>query len=329
MLLTVCILLAAFVIVVMVAQTVMSRLFSAGERRGRVNRRLALLDSGMSRDEVYHELMRSRPDVGLATVAPKLNESASLFYAQTGLRISPVSFTIYTIVAAVALWAASMAFLVNVVGQKISPLNVVISMLGALVLASVGGGFVLSFLRARRLRKIEEMLPMALDIIVRAVRAGHPVVMAVKLASEEMRDPIGSEFGLIVDETTYGVEFRQALVNLAKRTGSPYAHFFAVSVAIQSDTGGNLAEILGTLAATIRSQQTLHMRVKALASEGKMSAIVLSVLPIGLIAWLMMTQPTFYTSKASDPIFWPAVGGVTLLYLLGQLMIRQIINFKY
>jgi len=327
--LIICLLLAAFVAVVMVAQTVLSRAFAEGERRGRVNRRLALLDSGMSRDQVYHELMRSRPDVGLASVAPKLNESASLFYAQTGLRVSPVTFTIYTIVAALALWGVSMLFLVSVVGQKLVPINIVISMLGAFVLASVGAAFWLGFLRSRRLRKIEEMLPMALDIIVRAVRAGHPVVMAVKLASEEMRDPIGSEFGLIVDETTYGVEFRQALINLAKRTGSAYAHFFAVSVAIQYDTGGNLAEILASLSNTIRAQQTLHLRVKALASEGKMSAIVLSVLPIALVAWLMMTQPTFYTSKLSDPIFWPAVGVVTVIYLLGQFMIRQIINFKY
>ena len=144
-----------------------------------------------------------------------------------------------------------------------------------------------------------------------------------------MGDPIGSEFGLIVDETTYGFEFREALVNFARRTGSPDAHFFAVSIGVQSETGGNLAEILEGLAVVIRGRMMLAKRVRALSSEGRASALLLSALPIFLIAFILTTQPSYYSSKTSDPIFWPVAGGVFVTYLVGLLMIRRIINFKY
>ena len=179
------------------------------------------------------------------------------------------------------------------------------------------------------MKALEEQMPLALDVINRAIRAGHPVVSAVQLAASEMGDPIGSEFGLVVDETTYGFAFKDALTNFAHRTGSPDAHFFAVSVGIQSETGGNLAEILAGLAAVIRGRATLGKRVKALSSEGRASALLLSALPAMLISALFMMHPTFYTSKFSDPIFWPAVAGVSLLYVLGWVMIRRIVNFKY
>jgi tight adherence protein B len=171
-------------------------------------------------------------------------------------------------------------------------------------------------------------MPLALDIINRALRAGHPVVSAVQLAANEMGDPIGTEFGLILDETAYGHEFKDALTNFARRTGSPDAHFFAVSVGIQSQTGGNLAEILAGLAAVIRGRCTLAKRVKALASEGRASAYVLSALPPLLVSFIALTQPSFYTSKFGDPIFWPTVAVICAVYFLGWVIIHRIINFE-
>ncbi len=144
-----------------------------------------------------------------------------------------------------------------------------------------------------------------------------------------MGDPIGSEFGLIVDETTYGFDFKDALANFARRSGSPDARFFAVSVGIQSETGGNLAEILEGLARVMRGRATLGKRVRALSSEGRISALILSGLPIFLVSFMMLVQPRFYTSKFSDPIFLPAIAVILGIYLLGWLMIRRIINFRY
>ena len=173
-------------------------------------------------------------------------------------------------------------------------------------------------------------MPLALDVINRAIRAGHPVVSAVQLAANEMGDPIGSEFGLIVDETTYGLEFREALINFARRTGSADAHFFAVSVGIQSETGGNLAEILEGLATVIRGRSTLAKRVKALVQRRtglRPAAQRAAGLPDRVHD--AATRPYSTPSKFSDPIFWPTAVVVGVVYLLGLVMIRRIINFKY
>ena len=207
--------------------------------------------------------------------------------------------------------------------------SIVVSLFIGAVVAGFGAWVWLNGRCKSRLRKIEEQLPLALDIVTRAIRAGHPVISAVQLASEELGDPIGSEFGLIVDETTYGQEFKEALASLPRRTGSADAHYFAVSVGIQSETGGNLAEILEGLATVVRGRQTLSKRIKALSSEGKASAMILSVLPLFLIGMMMLFAPTFYTSKFADPLFWPVVMAVMVVYVIGQVMIGRITDIKY
>ena len=318
----------AFVAVVMIVQAIASAVFSTGDRTRRVNRRLSLLQSGMARDKVYETLLRRPAGGALATAAPDLYERAAVYCGQAGISFSPQRLAVFVGAASLLLWGAALV-LMNLVTGGAALINILVSLVGAVALALMGGYLVVSTLRTRRLKKIEEQLPLALDIVTRAVRAGHPVVSAMQLAAEEMGDPIGSEFGLIVDETTYGLEFREALRNFAHRTGSPYAHYFAVSVGIQTETGGNLAEILGNLCTVIRNRQTLHLRVAALASEGKMSANILTALPIMLVAFLMLTQPTFYTSKFSDPIFWPGVAGVVVLYAIGQVVMSRMVNFKY
>ncbi|MET0547352.1 MAG: type II secretion system F family protein, partial [Caulobacterales bacterium] len=183
--------------------------------------------------------------------------------------------------------------------------------------------------RSKRIRTLEEQLPLALDIITRSLRAGHPVIAAIQLASTEMTDPVGSEFGLIVDETNFGADLTTALNSFATRTGSDDAKFFAVAVAVQMESGGNLAEILDNLTRVMRSRATLGKRVKALSSEGRSSAYVLSALPACLIGFQLAFNPRYYTDKFADPIFWPTVAMVLGLYFLGWAIMWRIVNFKY
>lgn len=318
--------LLAFVAVVVAVQSGASAVFSARDRTQSVNRRLTLLNQGMSHDEVYAALVR-KPTGPQGPSAP-VYDRFSMYCRQAGLAMSPQRLALFVILVALSLWLLGLVLL-SVAGGGATVLNAFVSLVGAIALSVVGAFLWLNGRRNGRLRQIEEQLPLALDIVTRALRAGHPVISAVQLAAQEMGDPIGSEFGLIVDEVTYGLEFKESLVNFARRTGSPDAHYFAVSVGIQSETGGNLAEILTSLSTVIRNRQSLHLRVKALASEGRMSATVLSVLPVLLVGFLLLTQPTFYTSKFSDPVFWPIVGCVFVLYLIGQFMIYRIVNFKY
>jgi tight adherence protein B len=317
----------AFVAVVAIVQALAAVLFSSRDRRTRVNRRLTMLESGMKPADVYAELVRRPITPNVAD--PRLQRLIDRFWvqvAQAGVSVSPSQLVLFVAGGGALLWLASLLILRS---QPNFILNSVVSLIGAALVAIAVCLVWINGRRNARLRKLEEQLPLALDIITRAVRAGHPVVSAVQLASNEMGDPIGTEFGLIVDETTYGFEFKDALANFAKRTGSPDAHFFAVSVSIQSETGGNLAEILEGLAAVVRGRQTLALRVKALSSEGRMSAVILSALPLLTIGGIFLTAPQFYTTKFGDPIFWPVATAVGVLYLAGWLMIHRIINFKY
>jgi tight adherence protein B len=319
----------AFVAVVIFVQSAAGLVFAAGDRTRRVNRRLTMLDSGMARDDVYKNLIRKTapPNVKGARLI-QLYDQVQGYCHQAGLSITPARLSVLTAAGAAALWLVALSLASSGSGGSFL-INGTASLIAAGGLSILATWLWIRRLRILRLKKIEEQLPLALDIVNRAVRAGHPVISAVQLAAHELGDPVGSEFGLIVDETTYGVEFREALANFARRTGSPDAHFFAVSVSIQSETGGNLAEILEGLANVMRGRATLGKRVRSLASEGRASATLLSVLPIFMVGVQFLLHPKVYTSKFSDPIFWPVVGIAGVLYLIGWLMIHRIINFKY
>jgi tight adherence protein B len=320
--------LLAFVAVVVLVQTLASVAFASRDRNQRVNRRLTLIDRGLSPEQVYAALVRQPPKTQMEGIAPDLYDRVFLYCRQAGLSMSPQRLAAYVAGGALVLWLVALIVMSAVHGSSFL-LNAMGSLVGAIVLSSLAAFFWVTRLRNRRLAQLETQMPLALDVVVRALRAGHPVISAVQLAAEEMADPIGSEFGLIVDETTYGLEFTEALRNFADRTGSQDAAYFAVSVGIQSQTGGNLAEILQNLSTVIRGRQTLRLRVRALASEGKMSALILTALPLGIVGFISLTQPAFYTSKFSDPIFWPTVGVIAALYAVGQVIIRRIVNFKY
>ena len=320
---------AAFLAVALLIQVAGSVFFDASASRSRVNRRLSMLDSGMKPEDVYAALVRKRPTLGSGEARlDRLYEDFFTYAHQAGLGLTPTRVISLTVAAAIIIWLISLALLSRASSAGII-VDGLLSAIGSVVIAFLGMFTWISSRRTARLRQIEQQLPLALDIVNRAIKAGHPVVSAVQLAADEMGDPIGSEFGLIDDETTYGLEFKDALANFAGRTGSADAQFFAVSVGIQSETGGNLGEILEGLADVIRGRINLGKKVKALASEGRMSAYILSALPAFVIGFLMLIAPRFYTDKMGDPIFWPVVVVVILLYIVGWFMIQRIVNFKY
>jgi tight adherence protein B len=318
----------AFVAVFLLIQALVSLVLASTDQNKRVNRRLTLLASGLDRDAVFSTLVRNPAELGKQSgMLGNIHEALNIKLKQGGLAITPTQFMSYVAMAGTGVWLLAVA-LMTVKGTPL--LNaILISLILAGVVSAFGAWTWLDGKRKKRLKKLEEQLPLALDIVTRAIRAGHPVISAVQLASEELGDPIGSEFGLIVDETTYGLEFKEALTSFARRSGSSDAHFFAVSVGIQAETGGNLAEILEGLAGVVRGRQTLAKRVKALSSEGKASAVILSILPLFLIGMMMLMAPTFYTSKFADPLFWPVVIAVMVVYAIGQVMIKKIVDIKY
>ena len=149
---------------------------------------------------------------------------------------------------------------------------------------------------ARRQKAFGAQFPDALDMIVRSLRAGHPVPIAITMVAREMRDPIGSEFGIVVDEITYGADLETALRNLYFRIGQDDLPLFVTAVAIQGSTGGNLGEILENLSAVIRQRFKMRRKIRALAAEGRASALILSSLPIAMFLIIQIVAPDFYAS---------------------------------
>ena len=139
-------------------------------------------------------------------------------------------------------------------------------------------------------------------MIVRSLRAGHPTPIALTMVAREMPDPVGSEFGIVVDEITYGADLETALRNLNVRVGQDDLPLFVTAVAIQGSTGGNLGEILQNLSSVIRMRFKMRRKIRALAAEGRASALILSSLPFAIFIIMQVVAPNFYASVWEIPL---------------------------
>jgi tight adherence protein B len=183
-------------------------------------------------------------------------------------------------------------------------------------------------LRSRRQDKFAAQFPDSLDIIVRSLRAGHPVPVAVNMVGREMGDPIGSEFGIVTDEITYGADLETAMRNLYARIGSDDLPLFVTAVAIQGPTGGNLGEILQNLSGVIRDRFKMRRKIRALAAEGRASAMILSALPIGMFFIILWLVPDFYGSVWDIPLTKELVAGAAVWMIVGNIVMFKMVNFK-
>jgi tight adherence protein B len=194
-----------------------------------------------------------------------------------------------------------------------------------------GFGFpllVLYIRRRRRLNKFVEQLPQAIDVLRSSLKAGHPVATACSLVASEMPDPIGSEFGLLTDETTYGMDFEEALYNLADRIPKQDVEFFVVSLTVARSTGGNLAEILGNLAQVLRDRTRMFAKVRAVSAEGRWSGMIMGLIPFWVTGMLLLFSPDYLASVKDDPIFWPAMTVAAVLLVTGHIIIYKLVRFR-
>lgn len=203
--------------------------------------------------------------------------------------------------------------------------NPVMALMAAVAL---GGMPILSLHRARALRlaKFEEQLPDALVIMSRALKAGHPFVDALNLVAVEMKEPIGPEFHKVFTEINYGGELRHALNGLMARVGSVTVMVFVTSVLIQKETGGNLAELLESLASVIRERFRFHRKLRTLSAEGRLAAWILSLLPFGLAGVLTVVSPDFLPMLVDNPKGRHLVGVAFVLTVTGILWMRKIVR---
>lgn len=182
--------------------------------------------------------------------------------------------------------------------------------------------------RSLRLHQLERQLPEALDLMGRALRAGHALPTAIKMVGEEMSEPIAREFRQLFDETNFGMPQNEALLRLADRVPLEDLRYFVIAVMIQRESGGNLAELLDNVAAIVRARLKLLGHVRTLSAEGRMSAWVLGLLPFCLAAVVNVVNPEFMAVLWTDPVGLKMVGGALLMMALGMLWMRKIIRIR-
>ena len=182
--------------------------------------------------------------------------------------------------------------------------------------------------RSRRLARMEKQLPEALDLVTRALRAGHSFASGVQMIGDEMAEPIASEFRMVADEVNFGVSLQQALTNLSERVPLTDLRYFVVSVLIQRDSGGNLTEVLGNLSRLIRDRLKLLARVRVLSSEGRLSAWILGLMPFALAALMNVFNPEFMAPLWTDPIGQTVLKYMLVVMLVGVVLLRKIVKIR-
>jgi len=286
--------------------------------RRHINRRLQLLEAADDRRTALIELRRDRglSDEGHHTV-PFIWISRLVLQSGVGWR----SGRMVAIVSG--------AFSIAALGAYVVAQSMVLALLLGILAGTVVPILSLLVLRSRRRAKFAAQLPVALDVIVRSLRAGHPIPVAISLVAREMPDPIGTEFGMASDEMVYGMDLEEALKNLHARVGLQDLSFVEVAVSIQSKTGGNLGEVLSNLSRVIRDRFKLHRRVKAMSAEGRLSAIALSAIPILVFLMVNFMAPNFYGDVKGDPLVVPVVVATFFVWAAGVFTIYRLVNFKY
>ncbi len=182
--------------------------------------------------------------------------------------------------------------------------------------------------RARRVAKIEEELPDAVDIVKRALRAGHPFSDAINMVGQEMDGPAAREFAITFADMNYGNDQRNALLGLIERVPSMTVTAMVTAVLIQKETGGNLAEILDQLSTLIRARFRFYRKVRTLSAEGRLSAWVLGMVPLVLFAVVWITTPTYLPTLLEEPMGRKLIMGACVMMLVGTVWIRKIIRIE-
>lgn len=301
---------------IMIAETIYMLFSNNSEKRETINRRMRLSQNSISQEQVLIQLRKERGASGKRKLF-SLNRFREL-RMQSGLVMALPKFLAITSLIAAAI-------------------------VGALVFAGVSlryaifmypiFWFIIPFmalrtLRGRRHKQFGVQLPEALDLITRGLKAGHPVPVAIAMVGREMPDPIGSEFGMVADEVTYGSDMVSALQNMYERVGHEDLPLFVTAVSIQATSGGNLREILDGLSSVIRERGKLRRKVRAISTEGRMSAYILTAVPGLLAAAMMVLMPSFYGDVIDEPLTWYLLTATMFWLGVGNAVMFKMSNFK-
>lgn len=305
--------------------------FAVGEPEAReqesLRRRLKAEDPARARARAAANVQLLKQEVALSEI-DILNGLLGLFGAamdpvrafvgNSGLGLTVGTFLLST---------ATMFLLGAVVTRLYFPLWWVV-LLVAFVAASVPY-LVISYFRNKRIAKFEEQFPEAIELIARAMRAGHAFTTGIKIASEELPEPAGPEFRLLYERQNYGAQISDALRAFAERIPTIDARFFVTAVLTQREAGGNLSEILDRLAGVMRERFRIRREVRVRSAHGRITAYILAAMPPVLSVLMLMLNPQQMMVLATDPLGVRLVLAGVVLQVVGVLLVRRIVDIQY
>lgn len=284
----------------------------------RVNRRLDLLEKGGQREQVLEQLRKEASQHLKAKGIPLYSILA------TKAQKANIAFSPPQLIGIMGLLSV-VAFGGLKIGTTASPPV----QMALAVLMGIGAVYMWVNKKAKkRMSLVEEQLPDAVELMVRSLRVGHPFASAVQIVAKEIPDPLGTEFGMIADESAYGRNVSDSLKELAERMDMQDLRFLAVAVTIQQTSGGNLAEILDGLAKVIRARFKLFRRVKAITAEAKWSGMFLSAFPLLVLAVIQVTKPDYYDTVKNTSAFIPAALVVFVFLGVNVIFMKIMTNIK-
>ena len=270
-------------------------------------------EAGLVRQEVFSQV----PTINRLLVQMPLAARLHIFIEQAGMQIT---------VAMVLLISLASAFFVLLLG-----LLLFVPALLAILLA-VGAGsipfFVISVKRQRRFSKFAEIFPDAIDMLARAVRAGHAFTTGLEMMSREMPEPLAGEFRTTYEQQNFGMPIREALHNLSVRMPLPDVRFFVSALQIQRESGGNLAEILTNLAQVIRERFKILRQVRVFTAQGRMTLYILMALAPGFALIIFFANPKYLSPLWTDPLGRRWLVYAAILQVIGLMLTRKIIRIK-
>jgi tight adherence protein B len=238
---------------------------------------------------------------------------------QAGLSITPVHFWIISGIVGLVVLAATAVLRANI-----------FAVAGLTFAAGLGlPRWVVGFLAKRRTKKFTEAFADAIDIIVRGIRSGLPVGDCLKIIAKESPQPLAGEFNRLVDALAMGITVEEGLEKMYERMPTPELRFFTIVLAIQSKTGGNLAEALANLSTVLRARKLMREKIKALSSEATASAFIIGCMPPGVMVLVMITTPSYMMLMFTDPRGQAMLMGGGIWMALGIFVMRRMINFKF
>jgi tight adherence protein B len=312
-----------FLVVAVVLVLVFS--FTGGERREDViRRRLEAIEKStrrgtdslqlkLVRDELLSEVPALHHLLMRWSRARRLRE----FLAQAGMKVKPGKLLLLSMVLALCAFLSVQHFYQNTI---------------LVVLAGIGGllaPFVfVSFKRSRRLRAFEKNFPEAIDLLGRAVRAGHSFTTGLEMIATELAEPVAGEFRTTFEEQNFGLPLRDALLNLSERVPLIDVRFFVTALLIQKETGGNLAEILDNLSHVVRDRFRILGEVRIRTAQGRLTAAILMALPPFMALMLRVVNPDYVNLLFTDAWGPYMLGGAAILQVIGSAMLWKIVNIE-